>query len=344
MKWVSETDKKALRVARLVVRKALRITGLVVLVVLGFVTFFLVMHLYASRSNFKASLKASNASLVKKLGEAQTEIEWLCEVLITPEFRSLGSNAQGYEEFREERTGIVFVKLPGGTFQMGSPASEAERHDDEGPVHEVTLSSFLIAKHEVTQAQWRRVMGTSPSHFKGDDLPVESVSWNECQKFCMMTGLSLPTEAQWEYACRAGTTTAYHSGDTEADLAEFGWFYLNSGHKELPAGTEWNVDEVLGEWGCRTHQVGVKKPNGFGLHDMHGNVWEWCEDVYNRDYYSKAESRNGDKACRAGSGDRVSRGGGWSYGAGFCRSARRYGILPDSRDHYSGFRPLRPLP
>ena len=261
-----------------------------------------------------------------------------------PGFAFVKKNKQGYPEYTHEKTGIIFVKLPGGKFQMGSPEDEPNRFHNEGPVHEVTLSSFLIAKHEVTQTQWKRVMGTSPSQFKGDDLPVERVSWDDCQKFCMMTGLSLPTEAQWEYACRAGTTTAYHSGDTEADLAEFGWFYLNSGHKELPAGTEWNVDEVLGEWGCRTHQVGVKKPNGFGLHDMHGNVWEWCEDVYNRDYYSKAESRNGDKACRAGSGDRVSRGGGWSYGAGFCRSARRYGILPDSRDHYSGFRPLRPLP
>jgi len=96
-----------------------------------------------------------------------------CRPSVTPEsieFTSLGKNAQGYEEFREEQTGIVFVKLPGGTFQMGSPASEAERHDDEGPVHAVTLSSFLIAKHEVTQTQWKRVMGTSPSRFQGDDL------------------------------------------------------------------------------------------------------------------------------------------------------------------------------
>ncbi len=269
-----------------------------------------------------------------------------CRPSVTPEsieFTSLGKNAQGYEEFREEQTGIVFVKLPGGTFQMGSPASEAERHDDEGPVHEVTLSPFLIAKYEVTQAQWKRVMGTSPSYFKGDELPVEKVSWNDCQEFCKKTGLSLPTEAQWEYACRAGTTTPYHSGDSEADLAEVGWFYLNSGHKELPAGTEWEPDKLKG-WGCRTHRVGAKKPNGFGLHDMHGNVWEWCEDVYNRDYYSKAASRNGDKACTSGSGDRVRRGGGWYYYARRCRSALRAGLFPGDRNAHLGFRPLMPLP
>ena len=253
MKWVSETDKKVVRIARLVVRKALRITGLVVLVVLGFVTIVLVIHLYASRSNFKASLKASNASLVKKLGEAQTEIEWLCEVLITPEFRSLGSNAQGYEEFREERTGIIFVKLSGGTFQMGGPETEPNRSRAEEPAHTAKLSPFLIAKYEVTQEQWNRVMGTSPSRRKGDNLPVEKVSWRDCQEFYRKTGLSLPTEAQWEYACRAGTTTAYHSGDPEAELASVGWYDKNS------AG--------------RTHPVGTKKPNQFGLHDVHGNVW-----------------------------------------------------------------------
>ena len=259
-----------------------------------------------------------------------------------PGFAFVKKNKQGYPEYTHEKTGIIFVKLPGGKFQMGSPEDEPNRFHNEGPVHEVTLSSFLIAKHEVTQTQWKRVMGTSPSHFKGDDLPVEKVSWNDCQEFCKKTGLSLPTEAQWEYACRAGTTTAYHSGDTEADLAQVAWFYLNSGHKDLPAGTEWERDKLKG-WGCRTHPVGAEKPNDFGLHDMHGNVAEWCVDVYDAVYYSKAASRNGDKACTSGSGIRVTRGGSWSILAGRCRSAGRGGLRPVIRGISFGFRPLRPL-
>jgi len=233
-----------------------------------------------------------------------------CRPPVTPEsieFTSLGKNAQGFEEFREEQTGIVFVKLPGGKFQMRSPASEAKPDGNEYPVHEVTLSPFLIAKYEVTQAQWKRVMGTSPSYFKGDELPVEKVSWNDCQEFCKNTGLSLPTEAQWEYACRAGTTTAYHSGASEADLAEVAWYNKNSG------GT--------------THPVGTKKPNDFGLYDMHGNLWEWCEDEHSPDSYGP-----------------VSRGGSFSTDARICDSADRTRLPPDDRIGSWGFRPLRPLP
>ena len=190
---------------------------------------------------------------------------------------------------------------------MGSPASEPEHGDDEGPRHEVILSPFLVAKYEVTQAQWKRVMGTSPSYFKGDELPVEKVSWNDCQEFCKKTGLSLPTEAQWEYACRAGTTTAYHSGDSEADLAEVAWYNKNSG------GT--------------THPVGTKKPNDFGLYDMHGNLWEWCEDEHSPD-----------------SDGPISRGGSFSTDAGICDSADRTRLPPGDRIGSWGFRPLRPLP
>lgn len=125
---------------------------------------------------------------------------------------------------------------------------------------------YYVGVYPVTQAQWRAVMGTDPSDFKGDDRPVEKVSWHDAQEFCKKARtligkpVSLLTEAEWEYACRAGTTTEYHSGDTEADLKRAGWYYNNSGNQ--------------------THPVGKLEPNVLGLHDMHGNVWEWCQDVY----------------------------------------------------------------
>ncbi len=251
---------------------------------------------------------------------------------VTPDFTPLGKNAQGYEEFREERTGIVFVKLPGGKFQMGSPASEAERHDDEGPVHEVTLSPFLIAKYEVTQAQWKRVMGTSPSHFKGKDLPVEQVSWGECQEFCKKTGLSLPTEAQWEYACRAGTNTPFSFGATITSEQ------VNYNGKYPYGGAPKGLDRR------KTVAVGSLPANGFGLHDMHGNVWEWCEDVYDANFYGTPAAAGPDPVSTSGSGDRVDRGGSWSNSTGYCRSANRFGAHPGIRSDIHGFRSARPLP
>ena len=258
-----------------------------------------------------------------------------CRPSVTPEsleFTSLGKNAQGYEELREEQTGIVFVKLPGGKFQMGSPASEVLRGDDEGPVHEVTLSPFLIAKHEVTQAQWKQVMGANPSGFKGGDLPVEQVSWENCQEFCKKTGLSLPTEAQWEYACRAGTSTPFSFGTTITSEQ------VNYNGKYPYVGAPKGLDRR------KTVAVGSLPANGFGLHDMHGNVWEWCEDVYDANFYGTPAAAGPDPVSTSGSGDRVDRGGSWSNSTGYCRSANRFGAHPGIRSDIHGFRPLRPLP
>ncbi len=232
------------------------------------------------------------------------------------DFEGLGKNAQGRPEYRHLETGIVFVALPRGTFDMGSPETESGRGGNEGPVHKVRLSPFLIAKYEVSQAEWKKVMGDNPSAFKDDTLPVEQVSWDDCQEFCTKTGLSLPTEAQWEYACRAGTSGPFAG---TGNLDDMGWHRKNSG-------------------GRRTHPVGEKKPNQFGLHDMHGNVSEWCEDWYQWDYY--CEGSVVEPLCHnTVSGGRVVRGG------GMCRSASRDGapgfrgsLEFRLRDHL-GFRP-----
>jgi len=221
--------------------------------------------------------------------------------------------------------GISFkmVRVTAGEFMMGSPANEPNRDNDETQ-HRVRISrDFWMGQTEVTQRLWKAVMGSNPSHFSncGDDCPVESVSWNDCQDFIrklngMVSGgnFRLPTEAEWEYACRAGTTGPY-AGDLDA----IGWYGKNSGGK--------------------THGVGQKKPNAWGLYDMHGNVWEWCQDWYG-DY--PAGSVTDPSGPSAGS-YRVLRGGGWDRSAGVCRSANRYGDVPGIRYFYYGFR-LAALP
>jgi formylglycine-generating enzyme required for sulfatase activity len=220
-----------------------------------------------------------------------------------------------------EYGGIEMVWCPAGEFLMGSPEDEANRNDDETP-HRVTLTKgFWLAKTETTQGQWERVMGDNPSHFSGEDLPVEMVSWDDVQgwlekmneKAPLPSGWkwALPTEAQWEYACRAGTESAF-----AGDLDEMGWYMDNSGSK--------------------TNPVGTKQANAWGLCDMHGNVWEWCSDWYG-DYSSGSSS---DPTGGATTGDdRVGRGGSWVSNAQDCRSADLLKLTPGHRYNDLGFRP-----
>ena len=245
-------------------------------------------------------------------------------------FTLLGMNAQGYPEYTQDITGIRFVRLPGGSFDMGSPETEVGRLSDEGPVHTVSLTPFLIAKHEVTQAEYEAVMTEStaglnvaPSAFMGANLPVEQVSWNDLQLadgFLERTGLALPTAAQWEYAARAGTPGPFSGTGI---LNDMGWFSVNG-----------NVT---------THDVGGKMENQFGLHDMHGNVYEWCEDVYKETFYAD-DVPGFNPLSTEGSLFRVARGGSFSTEAPLCRSARRTGTIPTARVNSLGFRPVMTLP
>jgi formylglycine-generating enzyme required for sulfatase activity/tRNA A-37 threonylcarbamoyl transferase component Bud32 len=224
-----------------------------------------------------------------------------------------------------------FAWIPAGEFLMGSPTSETDRSDTEAQ-HRVTLSKgFWMGRTEVTQSQWERVMGSNPSNFKGANLPVEMVSWNDCQDFIRQLNgkvemgnwkASLPTEAQWEYACRAGTTTPFHYGSSlDASMANFDGNYPYGGGAK-------------GEYRQKTTEVGSFRPNAWGLYDMHGNVWEWCQDWYGN-YGSEVvrDPTGPDSGSR-----RVLRGGSWFYISGYCRSAFRFRYVPGFRGNGYGLR------
>jgi len=230
--------------------------------------------------------------------------------------------------------GMQFIFIPSGTFTMGSRlqpseietryGGDAKWYDDECPQHEVTLTkSFYIQTTEVTQSQWFTVMGVNPSGFKncGGDCPVEKVSWYDTQEFINRLNQKeetdkyrLPTEAEWEYACRAGSTAVFCFGNEIKELGVYAWYNHES--------REW------------THKVNIKKPNAWGLYDMHGNVWEWCQDWYNK-YTSGPVT---DPIGPPSGTHRVSKGGSWRSAARFCRSAHRYGVDPGYRRPTRGFR------
>ena len=213
------------------------------------------------------------------------------------------------------------VYVSGGTFTMGATSEQGSDADsDEKPTHSVTVSSFYICKYEVTQALWKAVMGSNPSNWKGDNLPVERVSWDDCQTFIRklnaLTGKNfrLPTEAEWEFAARGGNNSRGYKYAGSNNIGDVAWYDGNSGNK--------------------THTVGTKSPNELGIYDMSGNVWEWCQDWYGS--YSSASQTNPTGAS-SGS-NRVLRGGSWRYYAGHCRSSFRNSSAPAGRNDDDGLR------
>ena len=253
----------------------------------------------------------------------------LCLVL-TCLFTSVCTGESAQETVTQ--SGVQMILLPGGTFTMGQKDSEV----DEAP-HAVTAGSFAIDKFEVTQQEYEQVMGSNPSKVKSPKNPVEQVRWSDAVRYCNersrreglepaydlktwacrfeANGYRLPTEAEWEYAARAGATTAYSFAETDADLQRYAWFKTNSGGKPRP--------------------VGQRKPNAWGLYDMHGNVWEWCNDFYKVDYYAAAPAQD---PKGPDSGDKkVLRGGCWNSTPDACRLAYRYNENPAYTDACFGY-------
>jgi formylglycine-generating enzyme required for sulfatase activity len=265
--------------------------------------------------------------LVMKLTRARFERKGLLQmkearmptpVVVTPPRQEKAPPRKLVESFTDDLNGVPLemIFVPGGSFKMGSP--EGKGYPVEWPQHDVTVPGFFIGKFQITQAQWQAVMGNNPSHFKGDPaLPVENILWKDSKRFCAklekMTGKAyhLPSEAEWEYACRSGTTGSY-AGDLDA----MAWYEKNSGNK--------------------THPVGQKRPNAFGLYDMHGNVCEWCEDVWHGNY--EDAPTDGSSWLSGDSSQRVVRGGSWDSIALICCSAFRGGFDYSVRDHSLGVR------
>lgn len=233
------------------------------------------------------------------------------------------------ETFTVNGVSFTMKLVEGGTFKMGSNDSDAE--SDEKPVHKVTLSSYYIGETEVTQALWKAVMGSNPSYFKGDNLPVEQVSWNDCQEFIrklnQKTGKNfrLPTEAEWEYAARGRKKSRGCKYAGSNNLRDVAWFGQSDGR---------TFDN--GNSGEKTHAVKMKSANELGLYDMSGNVWEWCSDWFNSDYYGKSSSVNPQGPSSGSS--RVLRGGSWDRYARRCRVSYRLSSDPDNRLSIFGFR------
>jgi len=240
-------------------------------------------------------------------------------------FETLG-NVQG------KPIGLEMVYIPAGKFQIGSPISEAERSEAENPRHIVNISSFFMSRFPITQRQWKVLMDNNPAIFIGNgDRPVETVSWDDVQAFCQklveQTGkpYRLPSESEWEYACRAGTLTAFGFGETiAANLANYNGAVP---YKYAPQGIS----------NFSTTEVGTYPANAFGLHDLHGNVWEWCADTWHDDYDllpkdGTAWTQGGDRSCR------VVRGGSWRDPAHCCRSAKRSKNAMNQGDRSTGFR------
>ncbi|WP_375467177.1 formylglycine-generating enzyme family protein [uncultured Nostoc sp.] len=258
-------------------------------------------------------------------------------------FETVRVNTQGRITARAVRTAQYFVEdlgngvtlqmvaIPGGSFVMGSPAAEARRSDDESPQHNVTVNPFFMGRYEITQAQYQAIMGNNPANFKGDTRPVETVTWNDAVKFCQKLSqrtrrnYRLPSEAEWEYACRAGTTTPFYFGETiTADLVSYN-------------ATQANASAPTGQYRQQTTPVGSFLPNAFGLYDMHGNVWEWCQDTWH-DNYNGAPTDGNPWINESDNTYRLLRGGSWNDNPVVCRCAYRGNVNRVIRGSNFGFR------
>ncbi len=237
--------------------------------------------------------------------------------------------------------GMKLKLIPAGEFMMGSPGDEKKRSEDEGPQHKIRITKpFYMGVTEVTQGQWFAVMKSKPWEGKeyvkdGDNIPAVYVSWKDAIEYCRKLSASegqtyrLPTEAEWEYACRGGTSTAYSFGGDATLLSDYGWW----------GGLFFGDGNAKGEQ--YAHEVATKNGNPFGLYDMQGNVGEWCQDIYDEKAYASRSGTTSDPSSASGSQNRVLRGGSWKFGSTYARSAARLRGLPDGRGHENGFRVVR---
>ncbi|MCE2904201.1 MAG: SUMF1/EgtB/PvdO family nonheme iron enzyme [Anabaena sp. CoA2_C59] len=246
------------------------------------------------------------------------------------EIQRITKNANYFGEDLGNGVILEMVDIPGGTFKMGSPKNQEGYHSSQSPQHEVTVPPFFMGKYPVTQQQWRVVaalenvnidLKSDPSHFKGDNLPVECVSWDDAQEFCARLSrmanktYRLPTEAEWEYACRGGTTTPFYFGETiSTDLANYNG--------------NWNWNWTYGQYREKTTEVGIFPANPFGLYDMCGNVWEWCEGGWHKNYINAPIDGS---AWTSSSSKPGQRGGSWDSLPGYCRCASRFNYIRDHR-------------
>jgi formylglycine-generating enzyme required for sulfatase activity len=293
-------------------------------------TYLISLNLFDTRNaraeNAVSESCQSEDELIGKIQQAAIKLLGLADVGPSPLVPAVSKGPKPGEPFKDTVTGMEFVFVKGGCFEMGDTFGDGI--SNEKPVHEVCVNNFWMGKYEVTQGQWERIMGSNPSHFKrGSNYPVEQVSWNDVQNFIQrlnqQTGkrFRLPTEAEWEYAARSGGKREKWSGtSSESELGEYAWCYVNSGSS--------------------THPVGQKRPNGLGLFDMGGNVWEWCQDWYDEGYYGKSPRINPEGPS---SGQyKVLRGGSWVNNPWFVRASARVWLDPTYRSSSTGFRLVLP--
>jgi eukaryotic-like serine/threonine-protein kinase len=282
------------------------------------------------------SLGAVGAWLLKRLTSPLPPLQTFnFEVVTVNAQGQINNRKNGQAKYFMEDLGsgvmLEMVAISTGKFLRGSPANELQRDSNEGPRNIVTLRSFYMGRFQVTQAQWQAVMGNNPSFFKGENYPIETVSWDDAREFCKRlfwkTGRTyrLPSEAEWEYACRAGTTTPFHFGPTiTPDLANYDGNY---GYDNSPKG----------KYRQLTTAVGSFPANAFGLCDMHGNVWEWCEDEWHN-HYQGAPTDGSAWTSGKDSTVKTLRGGSWGDNPGKCRSASRLRDSPGTWLMTQGFR------